>query len=76
MCLINHIKTERLIQQTHYMRFSNSSNLNGLVEEQQILISNRRIRVKALLKQIDSLITATKRGTSLFGDILNLLLNL
>ena len=76
LSLINNIDSERLIQQAHYERSSHSSNLNKLLEEQQILLSNRSFRVKSLLKQIDSLITATKEGTSLFGDISNLLLNL
>ena len=48
--LINNIDSERLIQQSHYERSSNSSNLNELLEEQQILLSNRSLRVKSLLK--------------------------
>ena len=76
LSLINNIDSERLIQQAHYERSSNSSNLNKFLEEQQLLLSNRSFRVKSLLKQIDSLITATKEGTSLLGDISNLLLNL
>ena len=76
LSLINNIDRQRLVQQAHYERSSNSSIQNELMEEQQILIANRSLRVKSLLKQIDSLITATKQGTSLFGDISNLLLNL
>ena len=76
LSLINNIDSERLFQQAHYKRSSNSSNLNELLEEQQILIANRSLRVKSLLKQIDSFITATKEGTSLFKDISNLLFNL
>ena len=74
LSLINNIDIERLIQQAHYERSSNSSNLNKHLDEQQILLSNRSLRVKSLLKQIDLLITATKEETSLFGDISNLLL--
>ena len=69
MSLINNIDSERLIQQTHYERLSNRYNLNQLIDKQQILLSNRSLRVKSLLKQINSLISATKEGTSLFGDI-------
>ena len=53
LSLINNIDSERLIQQAHYKRSSNSSNLNKLLEEQQILLSNPSLRVKSLLKQID-----------------------
>ena len=69
LSLINNIDSERLVQQPHYERSSNSSILNDPLEEQQILIANRSLRVKSLLKQIDQLITATKEGTSLFGNI-------
>ena len=69
LSLISDIDSERLDQQAHYDRSSTSSILNELLEEQQILIANRSLRVKSLLKQIDSLITAAKEGTSLFGDI-------
>ena len=40
LSLINNIDSERLVQQAHYERSSNSSILNKLLEEQQILIAN------------------------------------
>ena len=45
LSLINDIDSERLIQQAHYERSSNNSNLNELLQEQQILLSNRSRRV-------------------------------
>ena len=75
LSLINNIDSERLVQQAHYERSSNSSILNELFEEQQILIANRSLRVKSLLKQIDLLITATNEGTSLFKNISKLFFN-
>ena len=74
--LIKNVENEQLAQQNHYERSSNSSNVNGLLAEQEILIANRSIRVKALMEQINSLIAATKEGTGLFGDISSVLLNL
>ena len=76
LSLIKNFDNERIIQQKHYKRSANSSNLNKLLDEQEELISNRSLKVKAMLDQINSLIAATKEGTGLFGDISNLLLNL
>ena len=74
--LIKNTDSVRLIKQAHYRRLSYSSHLNKLLDKQRILIFNRSLRVKSLLKQIDSLITAAKEETSLFQNISNLLLNL
>ena len=76
LSLVKSFENVQFVQQTNYQRISNSSNLNKLLDEQEVLISNRSIKVKALMEQINSLIAATKEGTGLFGDISRILLNL
>ena len=53
LSLINNIDDKRLIQQAHYELLSNSSNINELLDKQKILIANRILRVKLLMKKID-----------------------
>ena len=43
LSLINNIDNERLVQQAHFERLSNSSILKELLEEQQIFIANKSL---------------------------------